>query len=192
MPKTVNILIESDPIDRPHRYLAQYCERFLTYLDAIILIKRWSMTTKIQQYAVGKDNLNYFYRFIILPWELEWKDKKFLMDKGSLRNYCKEKSINIKSFESTDKLDEAIRTKYQAEEHKTVGIFWFVRKDTKPKDILRHLRNCLAHGNFKRQQKNRNPCISIENIDKGRVKAKGFIPIDELSRLVRAARSCEV
>lgn len=72
------------------------------------------------------------------------------------------------------------------------GILWFVRQDTKPKDTLRHPRNCFAHGNFVKRQKNRVSCVVIENIDKGRIKAKGFVPLDMLNGLVRAASSCLV
>lgn len=150
------------------------------------------MAKKIYQYSVGKENLYFFYRFIILPWELEWVNQKFLMSEGNLRKYCKEHNINIKSFESTDKLGKAIASEYEVEETECIGVFWFVRQDTKPKDTLRHLRNCFSHGNYKKRQKNRVPCIVIENIDKGRVKAKGFLPIEKLSGIVRAASSCGV
>ena len=148
------------------------------------------MTAK--KYSLGKNNLYYFYRFIILPWEFEWVDMKFLMGEGDFRKYCQENSINIKSFESVDKLDVAISTKYEVEKSAAAGILWFVRNDTKPKDTLRHLRNCFAHGNFIKNQKNRVTCISIENVDKGRVKAKGFMPINKLEGLVYAANSCKI
>jgi hypothetical protein len=150
------------------------------------------MATKIYQYSVGKENLYFFYRFVILPWELEWANQKFLMSECNLGKYCQEKNISIKSFESTDKLGNAIASEYKAEETKYTGVFWFVRQDTKPKDTLRHLRNCFSHGNYKKRQKNRVPCIVIENLDKGRVKAKGFLPIEKLKGLVRAASSCRV
>lgn len=148
------------------------------------------MKKKIHQYSIGKENLHYFYRFIILPWELKWLNQRFLMSEGDFRKYSREHNINIKSFESTDKLNNAIISEYEAKAKETTGIFWFVRRDTKPKDTLRHLRNCFSHGNFKKRNKNRTPCIVIENIDKGRIKAKGFIPINEIKLLVRAASSC--
>jgi hypothetical protein len=150
------------------------------------------VATKIHQYSVGKDNLYYFYRFVILPWELEWQDQKFLMTEGGLGKYCQDQKIDIKSFESADKLSTALAMEYEVVEKNMVGILWFVRQDTKPKDTLRHLRNCFAHGNYNKRQKNRVPCVVIENIDKNRVKAKGFIPIEKLDGLVRAARSCGV
>jgi hypothetical protein len=157
-----------------------------------LCIKRNDVATKIHQYSVGKENLYFFYRSVILPWELEWANRKFLVSEGNLRKYCQEHDINIKSFESADKLGEAIATEYEAEETRVTGILWFVRQDTKPKDTLRHLRNCFAHGNYKKRQKNRAPCIVIENIDKEKVKAKGFMPLDMLNGLVRAASSCAV
>ncbi|WP_282679956.1 hypothetical protein [Shewanella xiamenensis] len=67
-----------------------------------------------------------------------------------------------------------------------------MRKDTKPKDTLRHLRNSFAHGNFKKRQKNKKQCIVIENIDSGQLKAKGFLPLDKLKGLVSAASGCGV
>lgn len=142
-------------------------------------------------YSAGKDNLYYFYRFIILPWEFEWVNSKFHMGEGNLGKYCQEHNISIKSFDSADKLGRAISTDYEAEKNKAAGILWFVRSDTKPKDTLRHLRNCFAHGNFKKNQKNRVQCISIENRDNGKVKAQGFVPIDKLHGLVDAATSCK-
>ena len=153
-------------------------------------IRKKGMATKIHQYNIGKDNLYYFYRFVVLPWELEWVNRKYLMKAGRLNKYCQEHSINLKSFSSTDKLNEAISTEYDVEKIKFTGLFWLVRHDTKPKDTLRHLRNCFAHGNYQKRQMNRIPCIVIENIDKGAVKAKGFIPIDRLKEFVHAVCSC--
>ena len=150
------------------------------------------MATKAHQYSIGKQNLYFFYRFVILRWELEWFDQKFLMSEGALKKYCQEHNISIKSFESADKLGAAISSDYEAEESEVKGILWFVRQDTKPKDTLRHLRNCFAHGNYKKRQKNRVQCVVMENIDKGRVKAKGFLPIEKLNELVCAASSCGV
>jgi len=150
------------------------------------------MPAKIHQYSVGKNNLYIFYRFVVLPWELEWANHKFLMSEGNLRKYCKDNNINVKSFESVDKLNAAIVSEYDAEETRAAGILWFVRQETKPKDMLRHLRNCFAHGNYRKRQKNRVPCVVIENVDKEKVKAKGFIPLDMLYGLVRAASDCGV
>ena len=62
------------------------------------------MAEKTNQFTVGKDNLYFFYRFVILPWEFEWVNQKLLMSEGNLRKYCKEHNIAIKSFESADKL----------------------------------------------------------------------------------------
>ncbi|MEJ1412736.1 MAG: hypothetical protein RPU90_04050 [Candidatus Sedimenticola sp. (ex Thyasira tokunagai)] len=119
-------------------------------------------------------------------------NQKFLMSEGGLGKYCHDHKIDIKSFDSADRLSAAIATEYKHEEKDIAGILWFVRQETKPKDTLRHLRNCFAHGNFRKRQKNRTQCIVIENIDKGRVKAKGFLPIEKINGLVRAASSCGV
>jgi len=109
--------------------------------------------SKIHQYNIGKDNLYCFYRFIVLPWELEWSDKKFLVSQGTLQNYCTDHRINIKSFSSVDKLIQAIESKYEIEQKNVNGILWFVRQESKAKDTLRHLRNCFAHGNYKKDRK---------------------------------------
>ncbi len=150
------------------------------------------MANKNLQYSIGKNNLYFFYRFIVLRWELEWENCKFLVNAGDLKKFCVENEINIKSYESTDKLNEALLSEYPSEEKSNKGMFWFVRKDTKPKDTLRHLRNCFAHGNFTKRQKNRVPCIVIKNIDKRKIKAQGFIPLSLLKGLVRSAEGCKV
>ena len=147
---------------------------------------------KINQYSVGKEHLYNFYRFIILPWELEWVNQAFHISEGNLRDFCRKNNINIKSFESSRKLSEAISSEYDSQEKQLTGILWFVRKETKPKDTLRHLRNCFAHGNFKKRQRNKAPCVVIENIDSGHVKAKGLLPLEKLSELVSSASSCSV
>lgn len=150
------------------------------------------MAGRIAQYSIGKENLYFFYRFIVLRWELEWADCKFLSSQGDLRRFTKENDINIKAFESTEKLNEALLSMYPSEEKNRKGILWFVRRDTKPKDILRHLRNCFAHGKYRKRQKNRMPCVVIESIHRSRIKAKGFVPLDMLNGLVRSAESCKV
>ena len=155
-------------------------------------INKKNMAKKIHQYNIGKSNLYYFYRFVVLPWELEWVDREYNMKSGRLNKYCKKHSINLKSFSSTDKLNEAISTEYDIEKTKFSGLFWFVRIETKPKDTLRHLRNCFAHGSYQKRQKDRTQCIVIENINKGLVKAKGFIPINKLKGFVHAICSCIV
>jgi hypothetical protein len=147
---------------------------------------------KLKQFSVGKERLYFFYRFIILPWELEWANKKFLLAEGELSKFCQEHNINIKSFDSSAKLGEALSTVYENEANKSAGVIWFVRKDTKPKDTLRQLRNCFAHGNYTKRQKNKTQCLVIENIDNGTVKAKGVLPLETLRGLVRAASSCGV
>ena len=114
------------------------------------------------------------------------------MSEGRLKAFCETNDINIKSFESTDKLNDELSKEYKSQEKKNKGMLWFVRKDTKPKDTLRHLRNCFAHGNFSKRQKNREPCVVIKNIDKNKIKAQGFIPLTMLKDLVRAVESCKV
>lgn len=150
------------------------------------------MATRPNQYSIGKEHIYFFYRFVILPWELEWVNKKFLLAEGELRKFCQGNNINIKSFDSAAKLAEGVSTNYKSEANESAGVFWFVKKDTKPKDTLRQLRNCFAHGNYTKRQKNNTPCLMIENIDNGVLKAKGFLPIGVLSGLVRAANSCSV
>lgn len=150
------------------------------------------MAASLNQYSIGKEHIYFFYRFVILTWELEWVNKKFLLAEGELRKFCQENNINIKSFDSAAKLAEGISTNYKSEANVSVGILWFVKKDTKPKDTLRHLRNCFAHGNFTKRQKNKAPCLMIENIDNGTLKAQGFLPLGVLNGLVRAANSCGV
>ncbi|MDN0125269.1 hypothetical protein QVN60_19165, partial [Yersinia aleksiciae] len=149
------------------------------------------VTKKIKQYSLGKDNLYFFYRSIILPWELEWANQKFLVAQGDLNEYCQKQKLSIKSFPSIDQLRESIVEEFESEKKMYSGILWFVRRESKPKDILRHLRNCFAHGNFTKNQKNGSPCIVIENFDKNQIKAKGFLPVDKLRGLVCAASSCE-
>jgi len=148
------------------------------------------MSKKIIQYNAGKDYLYYYYRFVILPWELEWSQEKFIKKKGSLDSYCKNKNISIKSFASAEKLKYALTHEYQNIENSFNGVLWFVRSDTVPKDILRHLRNCFAHGNFQMRQKNKIKCIFIKNINSNTIKAQGFIPVDEIRGLVESAKTC--
>lgn len=150
------------------------------------------MTKEFKQYSVGKDHLYYFYRSVILPWELDWAKKKFLLAEGELNTFCQAHNLNIKSFDSAKKLRYAVSNTYEEDAKVSAGIVWFVRKDTKPKDLLRQLRNCFAHGNFTKRQKNKTQCIVFENIDKGTLKAQGILPLDVLSDLVRAASSCGV
>jgi len=147
---------------------------------------------RILQYSIGKENLYYLYRFIVLPWELDWSSCKFLISEGNLKEYCDNHRIIIKSFDSTDKLSKAIASNYQTEEANCKGMLWFVRQDTKPKDTLRHLRNCAAHGNYRKRQINGVSCFAINNLDRNITKARGFIPLELLKGLVCAAESCKV
>ena len=155
-------------------------------------IARKALSKSISQYKSGKENLYFFYRFVVLPWELEWCDNKFLMKIGDLDDFCSQNSFSIKSFESTAKLKLALDTKFISETKKYSGAFWFVRKDTKPKDLLRHLRNSFSHGNFTIGQRNRQKCINLQNMDGNHIKAKGFIPLELLKSLVDSSSKCMV
>ncbi len=146
------------------------------------------MSANSNQYTVGKDQLYFFFRFVILPWELEWANQKFLLREGDFAKFCQEKNIDVKSFSSAAKLSEALAAAYESDAKRFSGLFWFVRIDTKPKDTLRQLRNCFAHGSYIKRQKNRVQCLVIENIDKGSIKAKGFLPLGSLKGFVGAAR----
>ena len=149
-------------------------------------------SNKNSQYTIGKEYLYYIYRFIILPWELEWKNEKFLISEGKLREFCNSNNINLKSFESSQKLENELMKEYEAQEKCSNGIIWIVRRETKPKDILRQLRNCFAHGHFVKRQKNNEPCIVIENMHKGRITAKGYVPLSKLKALMGSLLSCKV
>lgn len=145
---------------------------------------------KLPQYAIGKDYLYYFYRFVVLRWELEWKNSRFLISEGTLKEYCENNKISIKSFPTADELRIAIDTLYEEQTTDNNGAIWFVRVDTKPKDLLRHLRNCFAHGNYMWRQKHKAQCVTINCIDKNRIKAKGFVPLEIFKPLINAALSC--
>lgn len=148
------------------------------------------MSKRIAQYKSGKENLYFFYRFIVLRWELEWTDQKFLLSVGELQEFCYVHKISLKSFDSTAKLNKALKEEFKSASDKYEGVIWFNKKDTKPKDVLRHLRNTFAHGNFSKRQKNRINCIVFENIDKKQIKAKGFIPIELIKPLIAALETC--
>jgi len=144
------------------------------------------------QYKAGKENLYYFYRFIVLRWELEWSNEKFLLSVGELKDFCYENKISIKQYDSTAKLNKALNEEFKTASEKYKCVIWFNKKETKPKDVLRHLRNTFAHGNFRKRQKNRVDCIVFENIDNKQIKAKGFIPLNLIKPLINALQSCKV
>lgn len=150
------------------------------------------MASKVPQYKTGKEYLYYFYRFIVLRWELEWSSQQFLIAEGDLQDFCYEHRISIKQFSTTAKLNDAINNEFKTASGKYKGIIWFNKNDTKPKDALRHLRNTFAHGNFRKRQKNGVDCIVFENIDKKQIKAKGYIPLKLLKPFVEALVSCKV
>jgi len=150
------------------------------------------LASKVPQYKTGKEYLYYFYRFIVLRWELEWSSQQFLIAEGDLQDFCYEHRISIKQFSTTAKLNDAINNEFKTASGKYKGIIWFNKNDTKPKDALRHLRNTFAHGNFRKRQKNGVDCIVFENIDKKQIKAKGYIPLKLLKPFVEALVSCKV
>jgi len=149
------------------------------------------LAASVYQYKIGKNILYVFYRFVVLRWEIEWHHQKFLVENGDLRQFESKYQFNIKSFNSTKELNDNLHA-FEAESKKYSGILWFVRQETKPKDILRHLRNAFAHGNFRRRQKNRSVCIVIECIHNKQIKAKGILPLEHIQGLVKAASSCRV
>ena len=75
------------------------------------------------QMSAGKENLYYFYRFVVLKWELEWFDKKLYVNEVSLKTLFKKESLNIKSFDSTLKLNTALEISF-TEESKTLMVFF--------------------------------------------------------------------
>jgi hypothetical protein len=150
------------------------------------------LASQVVQYKVGKENLYYFYRFIILRWELEWSGQKFLIAEGDLQDFCYVNKLNIKQYPTTAKLNEAINKEFGPASDKYDGLIWFIGNDTKPKNALRHLRNTFAHGNFRKRQKNGVDCIVFENLDKKLIKAKGYIPLKLLKPFVEALVSCRV
>lgn len=150
------------------------------------------MANKVVQYNAGKENLYYFYRFIVLKWELEWSNQKFLISTGSFKEFCNKNKINVKQYDSTVKLNIALNNEFKTESKKYSALVWFNKNETKPKDALRHLRNTFAHGNFCKRQKNGVDCIVFENIDKKQIKAKGYIPLKLLKPFVEALVSCKV
>ena len=148
------------------------------------------LSSKPNHYRVGKDWLYFMYRQVILPWELEWSTARFHIDQGSLREFCDAEAFSVKAFPSAAELKHAM-SEIEQESRAKRGLLWFVRRDQKPKDTLRHLRNAFAHGLFTARQKNRQNCVDIVAINQGTLKARGFIPLGSLRGFVDAARSCK-
>lgn len=148
------------------------------------------VSSKPPQYRIEKEWLYYFYRQVILPWEIDWKSSKFLIERGSLRDFCEQDNFSIKSFASAKELEYAMK-EYDDCIRLNRGALWFVRREQKPKDVLRHLRNAFAHGHFSKRQKNNTMCVDISCIDNKILKARGFVPLKSLKRMVNAAWSCK-
>lgn len=144
------------------------------------------MSNRPIQYNVPKDNLYYLYRFIVLPWEVEWKNLKFSTNEGDLKAYEKDNNILLKCFENINAL-EVESNKCTNEYKKYAGVMLFNRTDNKPKAVLRHLRNLSAHGNFRFRMVNKRPCLGFEHYgDDKRLRVIGYIPFDEFNPMIKA------
>ena len=146
------------------------------------------MNHSYYQYKVGKDWIYFFYRQVVLPWELSWKTSKFLASHGEFRSFCLKEKLSIKSYPTIKELNQAMPA-FEGESKNWNGMLWFVRREQKPKDVLHHLRNAFAHGQFRKRQKNRRDCIFIECTFKNSLRAKGYIPLQAIKGLVHASSS---
>lgn len=140
-----------------------------------------------RQYKIAQNKLYYLYRFIILPWEIEWRSQNFNTNIGSLKQFEKDSGILLKCCRTVSDLEAEIK-EYAQKYKKIKGALLFNRTDNKPKSILRHLRNVSAHGHFKTGTINKNKCLKIEHYSETdqRLRAYGHIPFDHLKPLIRA------
>lgn len=132
------------------------------------------------------------YRFVILPWELEWKNDNFNTSKGNLKSYEKNKNILLKCFDNISDL-EAEAKNYPKEYCSYDGVMLFNKSGNKPKEILRHLRNICAHGNFRVRSVNKRPCLGFSHYaEDKRLRVIGHLPFDEVSHLINAVMTTKV
>ena len=143
--------------------------------------------SKIHQYRVGQEKLYFLYRFIILPWELEWQSQQFSTNIGNLKKYEKDSGLVLKCFENISKLEVEAKN-YPKSYKKTKGILLFNKTENKPKCLLRHLRNLSAHGHFKMVTINKTKCIRFKHHSKkdDKLRVIGHLPFDELKPLIKA------
>ena len=141
----------------------------------------------IHQYKIGQEELYSLYRFIILPWEIEWQPLKFKTNEGELKKFEKDQNIALKCFNNISDL-ESEAAKYLKSYKKFNGVLLFNRTDNKPKAILRHLRNISAHGHFKKGVVNKINCLKIKHYSEKdkRLRAIGHIPFNQLKPLIKA------
>ena len=148
------------------------------------------------QYKVSKEHLYYLYRYLVLPWELEWKTSDFNTNLGKLKKYEKSRGILLKSVRNISGLEiEAESYKNRTKYQESSGVMLFLRgSSNKPKEVLRQLRNISAHGNFRLRQVNKVKCLGFEHhsdTDK-KLRVTGHLPFDELKPLIAAIMTTRV
>jgi len=151
------------------------------------------MSNRCVQYRVPKEELYFLYRFIILPWEMDWKQGKFITSIGNLKEYEKSRNILLKCFESISDL-EVEADNYPKKFYDYAGVMLFNRTGNKPKAILRHLGHLCAHGHFRSKTVGKRQCLGFKHhSDKdNRLRAIGHLPFDELKPLIRAVITTKV
>ncbi|MES9902185.1 MAG: hypothetical protein ABW168_05815 [Sedimenticola sp.] len=134
------------------------------------------------------DDLFYFYKDIILPWEMEWKDANFVANGEKILNkYIKIERKGTSTEVGTNYVDHC-----NGLDEKCDIIVFLKTRETEPfsKTILRRLRNCFAHGHFSKKNINGKECIKIENkcnSEEGKYLIVGHTSIEILKELVKAA-----
>ncbi len=157
----------------------------------------------------SNDDLLYFYKYIILPWEMEWEKINLVADKKEVLtkyNECIENNIDetrenketiIKYLNSKSNTGKgAVKEEYDdvdCKKYDTIILFNKTTADKKilpfSKALLKRLRNCFVHGHFSKKIINGRKCIMLEDAYLCKENERnmiGFISIEHLKALVKA------
>lgn len=130
------------------------------------------------------------YLDLLVPWERSLKSTKgkFNFEEPQFKTFCQVQNATFRSFDNSSELEKALRSK-KSDLRQLKMVFYFVKGNNKAKNLLRHLRNSIAHGGVTEVKRGSKWYIEFEGKFRGKINLKGQLPRSTLSDFISAIMS---
>lgn len=140
----------------------------------------------INKDKIDSDIFCLLYINIILVWERAFKTKKtgFSVRTKYFKSFKSENSLDIYIAKNSDDIKNIIKTN-RLNDSKN-NFFVYTSNNSQAYDLFRHLRNSVAHGNYKKQKIGKYNFLVVQDLCRNKLTMYGQVKMVSLEGLIYA------
>ena len=150
-------------------------------------MKKIQPPTNVDNSNIGDQSLLDLFKNIQLVWEKAYKSKKtgFNIRNKKFNSFRKQTGLKI-IIKKQDEIESCANHEGFFDSGKHQNIFIFSSTNSQAYDLLRHLRNAIAHGSFQKEQINREDYLSFTDSYGKKYTMLGKIKFSLLANFIEA------